>query len=198
MSQDKLSILRGVARILASAVICAAAAAALANLRHSQRAAIEPSQIELRLSISTKAFRAGDEPPTLRVELHNHSSQPFYSSSLLDPEMSAPAYLLLEGTNTKGERFRLWQLNITGVVPRWWNRVEPSHFYGTEYKLNPDEFSFLKTPDRYRISAIYVSGGGSTPPNPEWNLPSYNIWKGTLRSNTAELEVIAPRKDDKP
>lgn len=177
------------AAVLALPAMCVLAGTITSIPRPSQRPPGDVPQIELRLSISKSAFRLGDNPPVLRVELHNHSSKDFYSTSLLEPEVTAPAYLLLEGTNSKGERFRLWQLSASGVISRWWNQIEPSHFYGTEYELNPDEFSFLKTPDLYHLSAIYVSGGGSTPPNAEWNTPSNTIWKGKITSNEVSIQV---------
>ena len=187
MTRKKL--ISRVAGVLTLPAICALAGTVMSVPRPSQHPGVEAPQIELRLFISKTTFRLGDDPPVLRVELHNHSSKDFYSTSLLEPEVTAPAYLLVEGTNSKGERFRLWQLSASGVIPRWWNRIEPSHFYGTEYELNPDEFSFLKTPDLYRLSAIYVSGGGSTPPNAEWNIPSNTIWKGKINSNEVSIQV---------
>jgi len=66
--------------------------------------------------------------------------------------------------------------------------------YATEYKLDPKEYSFLKTPGTYELPATCISPGGTTPQNSDWKIPSYPIWKGELKSNRLKLQVVPAKR----
>jgi hypothetical protein len=138
-------------------------------------------------------MRIGQKPILLRVELWNKSADIFVAGIALYPLMNQTAHLRLEGWNEKGERvFLLESVGGTGVsiYDKWWNLIAPGHYYGTEYELDSNDIEFVRTPGRYRLIATYVSRGGVTAANPEYQIPAYNVWKGELASNAVWIQVF--------
>jgi hypothetical protein len=151
--------------------------------------------VELHLSLSKGVFHPGDTPAVLRVELRNKSwNESFVSTSYFTPMVSDPAYLFIEAKNSKGERYRLGQLQAMGTGLVWWNRIAPNHFYGIEFEFNPWEYDLPQVTDKYELTATYYSSGGSTHANVEWGIPSLNIWKGELNSNTITITLVPKSK----
>jgi hypothetical protein len=158
----------------------------------SQATPQPPFGVQLVLTASKTDMQIGGEPIILRVELWNRGKEDFPAGADLVPVLNHLAHVKLEGWNENGQRVFLFDsIQATGVsrYDEWWNMITPGHFYGTEYKLDPLDFEFVKTPGDYRLVATYISRGGTIPANAERQFPAQTVWKGELTSHSLSVRV---------
>ncbi|HXZ12503.1 MAG TPA: hypothetical protein VEG64_08930 [Candidatus Sulfotelmatobacter sp.] len=158
-----------------------------------------PSKAELRISASVQKFHAGDAPVVIRIELHNLGEDDFIIGNSFVGNLSARSYVLVDVKDDSGKHYTLDSGFVCGLgisyFAKSWIRVEPSHYYGIEFPLNPEGYHLVTTSGRYQLTATYYSSGDNTPASPEWDVPSYPVWKGKIVSNTISLEVAANKSD---
>lgn len=148
-------------------------------------------KLELRLSAPQATYRVG-EPVHLRLELHNTGDRYVFVGITMAPILNAPSYVVLEFQDKKGNSHP--DEGLRGELSRdsinqWWVRVAPGHYYGVQIELNGISHPFLSRPGTYRIRAKYISRGGRTPRNTEWNIPWYEVWAGELESNAIWINI---------
>src|SRR5262245_24385504 len=102
--------------------------------------------ISLELSIDKAELRPGGKPATFSVILSNKGADGFIATENLSPYVDARAFLVIESVDSKGKKQRLWQLQGMGVREQWWNRIQPDHFYGSEYMVDPADIDAIKKP----------------------------------------------------
>ena len=149
--------------------------------------------VELALTVVRGTARVGEAPARVRVELRNNGKTDFIVGEDLLPIVNASTYLMVEVTDSEGHK---GPLGVTAADMSFsvrnasWTRIAPLHYYGIELDLDTRDYPALGRPGRYSLRAKYVSEGGTTPPSPEWQVPSFEVWKGEITSNTVTIDVL--------
>ncbi len=157
----------------------------------------ESLHVVLNLATSSESMRIGDAPVTLRVELRNNGTETFYASRDLGSTLNAPGYVVIEVTNEANVTRSLYELHAyLGLTApfQWWLGIDPQHYYGTSLSLEPALYDAIKVPGTYKLTARYVSEGGTVPPSPEWSVPIHWAWKGEIKSNAIKFKILPARK----
>lgn len=153
----------------------------------------ETLQVTFKLDASAHQVRLAEKPVTLRLELRNDGTEPFYASRTFSPFTNAPAYVVIEVTNQAKVASVLDSMDVyLGLTAsfRWWVAIEPLHYYGTSLLVDPLQCDALRTPGTYELTARYVSEGGTVPPSPEWDVPIHWAWKGEIKSNSIKIKIL--------
>ena len=146
---------------------------------------------ELRVSAPSPSYYLG-EPVPIRVEIANLGSEDFYVGRRFSFAYDHPSQLIVEvDGGTPAESMTEWL--HPQYAKQWWVPLEPGHILGTEVLIDPSISSNLAGAGKHRITARYVSRGGSTLANPTEGIASSEVWRGELRSNSIWIEIL-PRR----
>ena len=150
-------------------------------------------RLQLRIATLTPTVIQGD-PVEIRVEIKNNGKYEVSVARWLLCTINSPSCLSLEFEDENGSKYEGEIIHSTmspDATGEWWTQISPSHYYGTEERLEDLPYDFLKKPGRYKVTARYISRGGFTPPSREdWHIPAHEVWKGEIVSNVASFEVI--------
>ena len=131
-------------------------------------------KIELRLTVERATIRPG-ERLKLRVELRNLSDEDLIIAQHLDsPFGNSTLSFTLQG-GQEGQSSGLIgdsipkpsQPDFEKTFVTNWLTLNKNHFYGTYIYLDPFEYSLLRKPGRYKLTALYYSRGIYSTPG--WN-----------------------------
>ncbi len=162
-------------------------------------AAGDPPAIELRLSANKTKLYVGDPPIRVRVELWNRGTEDFIAGGEFAPILNAPTFVDMDFSDSGGRHYRGLVIKTTLTEQGrngWWTRIVPGHYYGYEFDLDAQSYSFLTHPGRFKATARYVSKAGNTASSP--NLISGPVWEGELLSNPVWIEVLPSNSQLEP